>query len=794
MPLDYGHAVSLRVLQERLGACMANGNCPHELLNLGGLTKIHGYVVDDANQDVILFGEVDSEVPPLQTEDFVIALRNAWLRYSTMEGNARYFSNPGCSIDPDPRVIGQLDDIKNWFRANNSGHGGDDAIQNWQQVCEQPQGVRVLGIPFNTRFAKVMIDADYYMKKLVNGSVQVGVAGFESLTDMTMKKIREDVVNNRPISVRIGGLNRFEFIPGGNTYLEDEDIVFIEKCPVTLTTEEEYLSTKGDQIGGTGQADPLAQQFADSFSVHYDEIAKKEPIYLELEGLFRFVALAKIMKEKGRTLNLDYLLERFPVPENPVASTLPGISHVKDFEHRWDYQGGSRIAQFWLPSCGGVSIGINANPENFQQQRMYELRETILQARPSLASLIWPFGKKRRNSLQIVQKGLQQGQSLDQIKSNLPNDVPIYAVEKLSDREIMVFFREDNEYKMATVYSKHINVTTGEAAITQYEEIARSNCARASNPSAIFVHASQQNNEMILQVGEKQARLPMSEIMEILNNPKSLQAATIDQVLGSSPNATFIFYRDALARGGDQTGASWRDGTPTDPLKLASALSRRFEGRVKFYLDDEFALAQDNLRRIVPIKGPDDLVVLIPQESFRVEDHGFVKNIKNILEGSGIKVVHDPTQIGAAPNVLIISGHNDEQLFAYLKDLGEKGVLKDKLIFLETCYATSNPDKLHDLIQRYGAAGFYQHTEKINPTALAKTVEQIVEITKEIKQQGKEIHPGDLLQQAVNRALQNRDQSSQSRQELEKLSRGVLQVSEVYFKSSKTQFARNIYG
>jgi len=46
----------------------------------------------------------------------------------------------------------------------------------------------------------------------------------------------------------------------------------------------------------------------------------------------------------------------------------------------------------------------------------------------------------------------------------------------------------------------------------------------------------------------------------------------------------------------------------------------------------------------------------------------------------------------------------------------------------------------------------------------------------------------------VERALQNRNHSPQLRQELEKLLRGVLQLSEATFKSSQPQFVRNIYG
>jgi len=392
-PLEQGRAVSLRILQRKLRDCMEKGNCPNDLLTICDLTKILGYVLDDKNQDLILFGQVDPKAPPLYTEDFVVALRNAWLKYAFSQGYTSYYSDPGCSIDPDPKVMQRLNEIGKQILRSSSPDAVEEGIKKWHIVGKSPQQVRVLSIPFNTHFAKVMVDADYYMKKLVNGSVDLGIDGFVSLTDITIERVKEDIRLNRPISIPFSTMHRFWFYPGENKYGEDEGIVIIRKCPVILLTEEEYLTQSGS-ISGTGQADPLAKEFTESFSRLYSEIAKRKPRYLELEGLFRFVALTKIMKFKDVRLTLDYFLGQFPVPEVKVDSTLPGITHVKNFQHRRDFPDHIEIAQFWLPSCGGVGIHIKISQANFvkdRQEKLCDLRKTILNARPSPQKLFWDF-------------------------------------------------------------------------------------------------------------------------------------------------------------------------------------------------------------------------------------------------------------------------------------------------------------------------------------------------------------------------------------------------------------------
>jgi hypothetical protein len=304
-------ALSLRVLQQQAAnSCTKNGLCPSVISNMAGLTKITGYIVDKKNQDIIVIGEVSSDSRPILLEDFVVAMKNAWLKYSILRGNTRYYSNPGCSIDPDPSVMRRLSAIN--FGGSSSTH----SMREWEAICRMPQNVRVMGIPFDSHFASVIVDADYDMKKIVDGSDSLNITDFMSLMDMRLEVAKKQYLQN----VRSFGsqmfMNRFWFFPGDNKYREDSDVVLIEDSSVVLLTEAEYFDNRGG-ISGRNHPDPLAKEFCGSFSTKYQEIAQERPIYFELMNLFRLVAVAKIMKMKlshaEAGLNLDYFLEKYQV-------------------------------------------------------------------------------------------------------------------------------------------------------------------------------------------------------------------------------------------------------------------------------------------------------------------------------------------------------------------------------------------------------------------------------------------------------------------------------------------------
>ncbi len=376
------HAVSLRRLAERLQACQGNGSCPRSLHELDGLRVIDGYVVDPADGDVVLVGRRGDKLPPLVVEDFAVALRNAWARYAERRGNTIIYSHPGCSIDPDPMVMRELNGIAARVMT------GDGTVQKeWDRVCKKPQDVRVMGMPFHSHFAKVLVQADYDMKSQVDGSDPLQISGLESITQMTLAQIRRDVEADRPISIPLSSMNRFWFYPGKNAWEEGDGVVLIRESPVTLLSSQTFVNAK-NQVVDAVERDPIAEKFAERFTQHFDEVADRRPIYRQLEGLFRFVALAKILEDKVRSTSaeatLGYYLDDYRVARTDVPTQLPGRSHVDGFEHRRAVTGGVEVMTLRLPSCGGVSIDIEAEAKNYRPDRggkLRQLRDTVLGAK-----------------------------------------------------------------------------------------------------------------------------------------------------------------------------------------------------------------------------------------------------------------------------------------------------------------------------------------------------------------------------------------------------------------------------
>jgi len=353
-----GRAVSLNIL----AAAMKTGQLTDQAESLCGITRLTGYVIDRKSRDIVLVGAVDPSLPPLHLEDLVVAMRNAWIVYGKTKGGIRYYSDPGCSIDPDPRVLCELHALQ----AEPIDFSNDDALRaasdKWNEIGRRPQSVRVMGVPFDSQFARTMVDADYYMKRLVNGSVKLGIDGFRSLSDLHADARREQMRTHTESDEPQTSMNRFWFSPGEVTYEQQDSAVVLRSCTVKLLTEEEFLNSKGG-ISGMGRPDALAGTFARQFTECYDEIALQRPIYRQLQGLFAFVAIARLMKEGGAAKvapgAFDYLLKTYKVPVAPVNRKVNGLTCISRVEEVLDTGRGKRTIVMIQSSCGGVSMSVH---------------------------------------------------------------------------------------------------------------------------------------------------------------------------------------------------------------------------------------------------------------------------------------------------------------------------------------------------------------------------------------------------------------------------------------------------
>lgn len=386
-------AVSLKILQERLKAAQGRGSYPRELIQLSGLTRISGYIIDGDNQDVLLFGEIEEEFPTLNLDDFVVALRNTYLKYAELKGDTYYYKAPYVSIEPDLQMTNSLRDIGREIFEGSSTESVEYAVERWQELCRSPQSVVIKGIPFHSHFAEVLINADYDMKRLAVGCDDPPISGFTSLADMTLEKVRKDFAKKGTVSFDSSIGNRFWFYPGKILFVEDEGIIQIETVQIVLLTEESYLGRTG-QIAGQGKTSKTAEAFASRFTSMYNQLADEMSIYLEFENLFNVFALSKALKYKSSpkkaTLDMKYLLDKYTISRNSMNKRLPGKPNVKEFKHR----AGNQKTRVWIPFCGGVNMDFRLGGRNFRRDKtghLSRLKRAALDARPKPEALAWDF-------------------------------------------------------------------------------------------------------------------------------------------------------------------------------------------------------------------------------------------------------------------------------------------------------------------------------------------------------------------------------------------------------------------
>jgi hypothetical protein len=386
-------ALSLKVLQSHL----KSGAATRDVQSLAGLTSIVGYVLDEANQDVVIFGEVNSDRPVLPLDDLMVAMRNSWMRYTRGRDGGQVYLAPYCSIEPDLRSVEGLN--KSRQQISNAPDSGsvEPAIKQWQQYCATPQRVVVKGIPFYSHFASVLVKSDYLMKKLAVGCETIELSDFVPLSEMALQKLQADFSAEGRLTSGSSIGNRFWFYPDDTEFLEHDGIVTLDVCKVTLLTEESFLDRSG-QIKGEGKASEAAESFAERFTRQYMDIASVKPVYFEFQNLFDIFALSKGMKFKAHpeavSLDLGYLLDKGTVSRTTVEEHLPGGSTVKYFEQPVERAGKRQTAKVWIPFCGGVMMNIEVGDRNFRRDhsgKLVLLRQRLLESRPGADALFWSF-------------------------------------------------------------------------------------------------------------------------------------------------------------------------------------------------------------------------------------------------------------------------------------------------------------------------------------------------------------------------------------------------------------------
>jgi Flp pilus assembly protein TadD len=280
---------------------------PARLRHPGQIARVVGYRIDKANDDILLIGEQIPGAPALSIDDLIVGVRTVWKENKT----------PFCSLDPDPGNI-----------------AGD-------------QQVRVAGVPANSGFAQVMLDADYLMKRMMLNLEKVESPGYESLIELFKKKIQQQMPTG-------SNYNRFWFYPCplqiGDIQLSPDGTLVLFNTNMQVLSEQMVLSHQG--LIGTGKVDENADQWAASLTKALPKLESEYPEFQHLHGLFDLVLLARTWQKLQVNTSLLERLAALPYQNVKIRSSYIGLKAEVMEDH---VKGGA----YYL--MGGVRVRTAAN-------------------------------------------------------------------------------------------------------------------------------------------------------------------------------------------------------------------------------------------------------------------------------------------------------------------------------------------------------------------------------------------------------------------------------------------------
>lgn len=368
--------ISLTTYLTKLGAIINSGETiPEDMNNLYGMSWLEGFVLNREINDIILVGKRDISRPTLHAEDLFINFQNV-LDSATA---------PYCSLDPLPEKVKQLEQVLN------------DRAADFEQTIIRAraaigdQMVLIGGVPLNSRHAKIMIYADYDMKKISQGSLKV--PGIRSCIDIVKSDTVEELKDEPTMSrfwLHIKENKSGEVYP---SFLESDGIVFIDKCPVVVLTESQ-ISDKFGNLRDDSLKDITARTFASEMSHSYNILSREVPLFAELENLFRLQACIRAMQYKQAfevtRFDLELILGFYLRPGNNIEESLPGLVNYAITQKVTPNQKGELTEQKLFIVAGGVSQDMTIGSKNFIKDRLMRATHlTILHSQISSDTTHW---------------------------------------------------------------------------------------------------------------------------------------------------------------------------------------------------------------------------------------------------------------------------------------------------------------------------------------------------------------------------------------------------------------------
>ena len=260
---------------------------PDAIRYLGGLTSIEYLIVVPEENDLLLVGSAEgwrtdatgnvvgnqTGQPVLVLEDFLTALRlwNQPVAPRTVV----------CSIEPTPEATTRLARLHQRFTNINADNADAYAAALEEAYGETP--ITITGVSATSRFARILVAADFKMKRIALGLEPSQVRDIPSYVSL--------VSTSRPnISPRFWLVPEYAAITHDSTKLTWR----LGDLRIRVLSHEDYLSPQRNR-----STDRAALTWCRSMEENYDALARTQPVFGELRNNMRLALAAALIRQEN---------------------------------------------------------------------------------------------------------------------------------------------------------------------------------------------------------------------------------------------------------------------------------------------------------------------------------------------------------------------------------------------------------------------------------------------------------------------------------------------------------------
>lgn len=353
----------------------ANKHVPPVMQYLAGLQQIDYVFIYPESGDIVIAGPAEgfapndigrvvgttSGRPPVRLDDLIIALRTI-----PREGFV------GCSIDPKKENLAKF----NQFLAQNSSAATPALIARRFQAMKDLMGlqdVSVFGVPDDSHFAQVLVEADYRMKLISLGLESPALKNFRSHLDF--------------VAPGANTLQRWWFSPLYNAFQTNDDGTAFQ-----FSGQRMQLMSQSETVDAAGnrQASPFKtisqEKFAKNFTERFGELASVSPVFAELQNLTDLSIMAALLQKEQIPQRLGWQMRLFL--DEATAKLVAGNA-PREVESAVNFRNKGRLIMGLVG--GGVTISAQQiiRSAEFDKSNTRTLTVSHIQAEAPPESIWW---------------------------------------------------------------------------------------------------------------------------------------------------------------------------------------------------------------------------------------------------------------------------------------------------------------------------------------------------------------------------------------------------------------------